>query len=124
MCTLFAWSKRSFASQCDGRQDNLRHPFMLIVTGAFGAGKTSIVSFLLDHTMGLFGWEEHDYSEHVEMRSRTRCKALEVIESILVAKQPDRESVKLHVIDNASFIQSTMTPDATLRLTQLMQSYK
>lgn len=58
------------------------------------------------------------------MRSRTRCKALEVIESILLAKQPDRESVKLHVIDNASFIQSTMTPEATLRLTQLMQSYK
>jgi hypothetical protein len=52
LTTIYSFSKRSFAHTLDPRRVYCRHPFMTVVTGAHGSGKSSIVSFLLSRVLG------------------------------------------------------------------------
>lgn len=72
-----------------------RHPWMMVVEGPHGSGKTALLRYLLDEALALDGWTNDDYSD------RPQADALAILNEEAARKAQWPDELQLYVCDNA-----------------------
>jgi hypothetical protein len=74
------------------------HPWICVVRGHHGAGKSALVSFLLSTLLNVPNWQEYDFSDS------TQTNLAHKLYSIASQKPDERDQLDIHVIENAEMI--------------------
>lgn len=98
---LFLWSVESYAHEKWTRSRDSIHPWMLVITGAHGSGKSALTSHILSTLLNLPSWEELDRSQDIQVNLFTWFR------DMTSHKPSDPDELKLLVVENAEMIKDS-----------------
>lgn len=101
LAALFLWTVDSYAQEKWTRSRDSTHPWMLVVTGAHGSGKSALVSHILSTLLNVSTWEELDRSADTQVNVFTWFR------DMASYKPSDPDEIKLMVVENAEMIKDS-----------------
>lgn len=88
------------------------HPWILIVQGPHGIGKSSLLAYVLNHLLNNIVYDEVDKSFEV------RSKIIDLVQSLVTVKATHPDAVRLTLLENAEVINDTSSVPQLIELVQ------
>jgi hypothetical protein len=110
---LYLWCQPFFHSQ---HIDKLQtyHPWVIILKGPHGSGKSALLSFLLSQLLGLDPWFEHDVSDSLSTNIVAQLMNWTNLKSDVA------DELSLHVLENAETITGRQPAAELVSMVQAM----